>query len=255
MECPFCIETIKDESLVCKHCTRDLMLVRPVIFEIQQMIAELDGLQRELDRTRTRLAMAETPGRFVLGHAAAFVLFPSAILVAAHFLITVALDVSPIYLRVSSVLIPLPFGFALAVLKNIGFRGALAVGVATAAFSIPGMLAVTAYVDGIDLSPSNWREWREVLEYGTSIALAFGAGNILAALLFQILPRTISSRGKPSAASYWIARLLGQYVGKEALRRRARLIQDVLRTAGPLIGLLATLSGSIYTGLKGMLAQ
>lgn len=52
------------------------------------------------------------------------------------------------------------------------------------------MLAVTAYVDGIDLSPSNWREWREVLEYGTSIALAFGAGNILAALLFQILSRT-----------------------------------------------------------------
>lgn len=84
--------------------------------------------------------MAETPGRFVLGHAAAFVLFPSATLVAAHFLITVALDALPIYLRVSSVLIPLPFGFVLAVLKNVGFRGAMAVGVATAALSIPACL-------------------------------------------------------------------------------------------------------------------
>jgi hypothetical protein len=255
MECPFCIETIKEESLVCRHCTRDLRLVRPVIFEIQQMIAELDGLQRELDRTRTRLALVETPVRFLLVHAAAFVLLPSAILVAAHFLITVALDVSPIYLRVSSVLIPLPFGFALAVLRNVGFRGATAFGVASAALSIPGMLAVTAYVDGIHVSPSNWREWREVLEYGTSIALAFGAGNILATLLFRILPRTISSRGKPGATAVWIARLLGQHVGKEALRRRARLVQDVLRTAGPLIGFLATASGSIYTGLKGMLAH
>jgi hypothetical protein len=253
MECPFCTETIRDESLVCKHCTRDLTLVRPVIFEIQEMIAELDELQRQLDRARTRLAMVETPGRFLLVHAATFVLLPAVILVAAHFLITVALDVSPIYLRIVSVLIPLPFGFALAALKNIGFRGAVAFGVATAALSIPGMLAVTAHVDGVDVLPSNWREWREVLEYGTSIALAFGAGNILATLLFQILPRTISSRGKPSAAAYWIAGLLGQHVGKEALRRRARLIQDVLRTAGPLIGFLATASGSIYTGLKGML--
>jgi hypothetical protein len=255
MECPFCIETIKNDSLVCKHCTRDLALVRPVVFEIQQMLAELDGLQRELDRTRTRLALVETPVRFVLVHAAAFVLFPSTILVAAHFLITVALDVSSIYLRLVSVLIPLPFGFVLAALKDVGFRGAIAFGLATAALSISGMLAVTAYVDGIGLLPSNWREWREVLEYGTSIALAFGAGNILATLLFQILPRTISSRGRPSAAAYWIARLLGQHVGKEALLRRARNIQDVLRTVGPLIGLLATASGSIYTGLKGMLAH
>lgn len=199
--------------------------------------------------------MVETPGRFLLVHAATFILFPSVILVAAHFLITVVFDVSPIYLRIASVLIPMPFGFALAILRNVGFRGALAFGVATAALGIVGMLAVTAYVDGINVSPSGWREWREVLEYGTSIALAFGAGNTLATLLFQILPRTISSRGKPSAAAYWIARLLGQHVGKEALRRRARLMQDVLRTAGPLIGFLATASGSIYTGLKGMLAH
>jgi hypothetical protein len=255
MECPFCIETIKDESLVCRHCTRDLTLVRPVILKIHNMTAELDELQRQLDHTRTRLAMVETPGRFLLVHAASFILLPSVMLVAAHFLITVALDVWSIYLRLGSVLIPLPFGFALAALKNIGFRGAVAFGVATAALSIPGMLAVTAYVDGINVSPSNWREWREVLEYGTGIALAFGAGNSLATLLFRILPHTISSRGKPSAAAYWMAGLLGQHVGNEALRRRARLIQDVLRTAGPLIGFLVTASGSIYTALKGILAH
>ncbi len=255
MECPFCIETIKDESLVCKNCTRDLTLARPVIFEIQDMIAELDVLQRELNRARMRLAMIETPARFLVAHVATFAVLPSILLMAAHFLVTFGFDVSPVYLRIVSVLIPLPFGFALAISRNIGFRGAMAFGFVIAALSIPGMLAVTAHLDNIDILPSNRQEWREAFEYATSIALAFGTGNILATLLFQVLPRSFSSRGKPNAAAYWIACQLGQHVGKEALRRRARLLQDILRTAGPLIGFVATASGSIYAGLKGFLAH
>jgi hypothetical protein len=255
MECPFCIETIKDESLVCRHCTRDLALVRPIILEIHKITDELDELQRQLDHARTRLAMVETPGRFLLLHGASFIVLPAVMLLAAHFLITVAFDISSIYLRLASVLIPLPFGFALAVLRNIGFRGAIAFGIATAALAIPGMLAVTAYVDGGSVAPSNWREWREVLEYGTSIALAFCAGNFLPTVLFRILPPTLSSPGKPGAAAYWLTRMWGPHVGKEALRRRARLIQDVLRTAGPVIGFGGTAAGEIYTGLKSILAH
>lgn len=255
MECPFCIETIRDESLVCKNCTRDLTLVRPIISEIRDMTAELDALQRDLKRARIRLAMVETPGRFLLMHAAAFVALPCMFLMVAHFLVTFGFDVSPIYLRIASVLIPLPFGFALAISKNIGFRGAMAFGLSVAALSICGMLAVTARLDDVNFLPSNWYEWREALEYAASIALAFGAGNILASLLFQLLPHTFSSRGKPSAGAYWVASLLGQHVGKEALRRRARLVQDTLRTIGPLIGFLVTASGSVYAGLKGFLAN
>src|SRR5947209_9372783 len=122
MECPFCVETIKDESLVCRHCARDLALVRPVIFEIQAMTAEIDALQRELNRVRIRLAATEAPGRFLLVHALAFIVLPSALLVSAHFVVTFKFDVSEIYLRIASVLIPLPFGFALASVKHIGFR-------------------------------------------------------------------------------------------------------------------------------------
>jgi hypothetical protein len=255
MECPFCVETIKDESLVCRNCTRDLKLVRPVIFEIQDMIAELDALQRELSQARNRLAMIETPIRFLLEHALAFVVLPSILLVAAHNIVTFWLDISPIYLRIASVLIPLPFGFALAILKSIGFRGTIVVGAATAALSVSSMLAVTGHLDHVNVVPSNWREWREALEYGTSIVLAFGAGNILALLLFQILPRTFSSRGRPNATAYWMASLLGQHVGKEALRRRARHIQDIFRKIGPLIGFVATASGSVYAGLRGIITH
>ena len=253
MECPFCVESIKDESLVCRHCARDLALVRPIIFEIQAMTIEIDALQRELNRVRIKLAAAEAPGRFLSVHALVYVVLPSVLLVTAHFLVSFRLDVSQIYLRVASVLIPLPFGFALAAVKHIGFRGALMFGIAAAALSVWSMLAVTGHLDDVPVLPSNWLEWKESLEYGMSIALAFGAGNMLAYLLFEVLPRAFTSSGKPSAAAYWIARAWGQHAGKEALRRRARLLQDILRTAGPIIGFVATVSGSIYTGLKGFL--
>jgi hypothetical protein len=255
MECPYCIETIRDESLVCRNCTRDLTLAKPIILEIQEMIAELEASQRELNRVRLKLALIESPGRFLLAQVCIFVLFPGFLLIMTHFLMTFIFDVSSIYLRLASLLIPLPFGFVLAIARNIGFRGAMAFGVALAIVSICGMLAVSAHFDNVAFLPSDWRDWREVLEYGTSIALAFGAGNILALVLFRGLPRSFSSRGRPNAAAYWIAGLMGQHVGGEALRRRARLLQDTFRTVGPLIGLIATASGSIYTGLKGIIGH
>ncbi len=67
MECPFCIETIKDKSVVCKSCTRDLTLVRPVIFEIQEMIAELDALQRELNQAKDQTGNNRNAGSLSAG--------------------------------------------------------------------------------------------------------------------------------------------------------------------------------------------
>jgi hypothetical protein len=71
-------------------------------------------------------------------------------------------------------------------------------------------------------------------------------------LVLWMLPNTIASGGKPNAAAYRIARMLGQHVGEETLRRRARRIQDLMQTLGPLAGVVVTAAGSIYTGLKGV---
>ena len=158
MECPFCIETLKDEAIVCRRCTRDLTLVRPVIFEIQSLIDEIRSLQSELTRSKMLLALIDAPGRFLSMQVGAFVMLPSILLLAAHYLVTFQFDVTPVYLRIASVLIPLPFGFALATRRGFGFREALAFGVATAALSVGCMLLVTGYLDDVSVLPSAQRE-------------------------------------------------------------------------------------------------
>jgi hypothetical protein len=92
------------------------------------------------------------------------------------------------------------------------------------------MLTVTGVDDNVPILPEVWIEWREVFEYGASILLAFVSGNILGVLIFQVMPRVLAQGGKPNALAYEVARLLGPHVGDEQLRRRARLIQNLMQT-------------------------
>src|ERR1700758_2268076 len=253
MECPFCTETIRDEAIACKHCSRDLRVVQPMLVEIDSLVAELDKLRRDLDRVNATLERYENPLRYFATHAVLYVLIPSLLLVIAHILVTIVFNMSPLPLRIASVVIPALFGFLAYPLHKVSMNGALGIGFLTATVSVLAMLTVTGVHDHVPVLPEVWIEWLEVFEYGASILLAFVSGNILSVLVFLVVPRMLTQGGKPNALAFRIARLLGQHVGEEQLRRRARLIQNLIQTAGPLVGVAATGIGSIYAGLKGIL--
>jgi len=56
---------------------------------------------------------------------------------------------------------------------------------------------------------------------------------------------------KPDAIAFKITRVSGRHVGEQDADQRD--IQDLLRTIGPVTGLVMTAVGSVYAGLKGIL--
>lgn len=253
MECPFCAETIRNEAIACRHCSRDLRVAKPILNEIDETVAEIEKLTRDLGRLNSALERRDHPFRFFGTRAFIYVLVPSVLLVMAHILVTIVLDIQPLPLRLASVAIPLLFGFSSYPLSRTTPPEAIALAILASLVSIASMLSVTGLHDAVPILPRTAVEWREVVEYGASIVLAFMSGHLLGTFLFAVFPVVLSQRGKPNAIAFRLARLLGGHAGDDQLRRRARVIQDLLRTVGPLIGVVVTAVGSLYTGLKGIL--
>jgi len=255
MECPFCLEDFNEEALVCKDCGRDLRLVRPLINENLTLVARIEELQIQVDRARAAVERATAPITFWSIHSAVYLVAPVVLLIAAHFLIVVVLDISPLYLRLASIAIPLPFGFAQLWLSHHGLRWSILDGILIGLLSVGGMLTVVAFIDNVPILPESFRDWRETLEYVASIALATVTGSVIAILVRRMLPRTLDSTGAPSPAATTIARMVGRHVGAQALRRRAQKIQDNFGTIATAGAALAAGAGSIYTGVRALLGS
>ncbi len=250
MECPFCAENFNDAALVCKSCGRDLRLVLPIIEENRNLVHQAGQLQLQVNALRAAEERWDSSLQFWAVHLGIYLLVPIMLLLGMHYIITIQFNLLLLYLRLGSIAIPLPFGFALLMFSHHGLRWSALYGAVVGAVSVAGMLTVVGYTDKVPILPENALEWREAGEYAASIMLAYVTGNVLAVLVQRMLPRTLDASNAPSPAVMQAVRIIGGPASSQTLRRRAQKVSDNLGKIGTALGALGTAGASIYSGLR-----
>jgi hypothetical protein len=270
MRCPYCVSEVADEALACPHCTRDLYLLKPLLeklAKLEKTVAEqseavavnaetrVAALEKELADLKAKHGDAipvkpelrsNESGTTVPGYVGAFAeaLLPALVLVVvAHWLLLFMYDVKPLYLRIATILIPMPFGFLLAVRHPGRLWMSIAAGFGTAIVAVIAMLTVTATIDKVPILPQDARDIRETIEYIASIGLAFTTGIMLG----EFLPTFREKGSRPHRAMLFFARaVLPDEEGTLGIEKAAKKIEKLVKAATP----AATGAASIYAGTK-----
>jgi len=277
VRCPYCVSEIADEALACPRCARDLYLFKPLLAKIEQLektVAEqaklpadaeqrIVALEAELAALKAERANAvpvevviqeeeeKPPVGPVSGYPIAIVqaLLPAfLLLVAAHGVLLFVYDVKPLYLRIATLLIPMPFGFLLALHHPGNFWKSVGAGFVAAVLAVWTMLVVTSTIDKVPVLPQDARDFRETMEYVLGIGLAFATGIMIG----EYLPAFREKGSKPHRVMLLVARAVTpDEEGKLGIEKAAKKIDKVMKAAAP----AATGAASIYAGLKAFLGN
>lgn len=259
MKCPYCTSDVSDEAKACPHCARDLYLIRQLLEKVAVLEAQVKALTVETVKAGAEPACvlpepAATASNAEAGAAgkmrdwALYLGLPLALLLAAHGLITVVYDLNNLYLRLASLLIPLPFGFLLMLRGRHAFGVALFAAFGMALLAVFGMSGVTAAVDRVPLMPQSMREWREFIEYAASVGLSYVTGMVLG----EMLRHHIWTEREEAVRS--LARKVARLVSSgqqnvDKIESMAKKLNDL----GGSLTAAATTAASVYMGLQGVI--
>ena len=257
MNCPYCQSEVHPEAVVCKTCQRDFYLVKPMMEKIAALekqlaeapdvsgqVARIAELEQQLAQANTPLPLPAQSAGAALADIFAYLVVPLLLLLAAHAVITVVFDINVIYLRIVSIVLPMPFGFLLfrrhARRMLPWFLGVVALAIA----SVIGMSGITSLVDGTPVMPQNNFEWKEVIEYSASIAFSFLTGMLLGTVALVAGGGAEQTKGP-------VVRVLSVLIddGKLSPEKLHIHLKKLQEYGGTLVALGTTVF-SIYTGLK-----
>jgi hypothetical protein len=257
MNCPYCLSEVQEEAKVCKTCTRDLYLIKPLMEKAEELEKQLAAMpsnaayEQKIAHLESLLEDYEHKARHprtiwhLMMDVVFYLLAPLSLLLLSHALITIVYDTNILYLRIISMILPLPFGFFL-------FKGhARAVfpwfiGVILLAIgSVIGMSAITGLVDGSPVMPQNAFEWKEVLEYSSSISFSFLTGMLIGGMVYASKHSRKSLEGNSFLGSI-ITALSSEQLSPEKLHS---LLKKAHEYGGTIVA-VGTTAVSIYTGLK-----
>lgn len=258
MECVYCFSPVDEKANVCKVCTRDLYLFRPLLEKVQALetqlaeyqdpvelkarVEELEGL---LAAEQARHEGSQAAPWRLLADVGQFIFIPLALLLLAHALITVVYDVNMLYLRIASVILPMPFGFYLFKPRKRSILGWFVATAGLAAGSVIGMSAITAWIDHTPVMPQSMVEWREFIEYASSITFSLLTGMLLGGMAYHRAHRA----RQPKDAPFLTALVAGFTKGKSSPKDIHETIKKLEEMGGSLVA-AGTTAMSIYTGLK-----
>lgn len=260
MRCPYCGEDIKDDALLCKHCHQLLLgLNKPLVEQNRELVTKITELQSDLanvraeyERLQSNLYHSEAAQRVaywsVISYCARFVLLPILLLLLAHYLIIVKLDLKVMDLRLVSILVPFLFGFGMLQQNRQGVGEAMIVGLVGCAIgvtAVAGMNLVMHWVYGDSIVPTRFRDWQESVEFSLSIALATVAGYALA----SILKRPASALGARASQNNAVTRWFAQKVGLPGGKTLSEQI-DFLDRFARVATVAVSAAGSIFYGLR-----
>jgi len=283
MKCPYCVEEINVDAIVCKHCHRDFYVIQPLMAQLKVATARVKQLENlfhaaGLDPDGEAVVKPKPAEAMVVDKAASIVAavddrLPTLpvwvtvsltflFLIAAHYLIIVRFDLPLIYLRVVSIAVPLTFGFFYRKSLDRWLGWDLVTGLVIAVAAILAMSAVVARVDQVAWLPQDGQGWREYAEYAASIGFGFFAG--------CVLRHGLMVARSPSPRVSFLIELVSRYVAiKMKIRKqddgddhegsapKDKIDEQVKKIESLVSGAIAagSVAISIYTGLSGFLQK
>ena len=261
--CPYCWGDVPVQASVCCHCTRDLVLFKPLALGLQKLADEVEQLKGVVQQQALTLSQQQSQDIQAAAQSYAeiqdaspapasatatplkswFTLFGTVLMTIVtiglcHWILLFVYDSPPLFLRLLTITWPTLTGYLCARRSGLGWLAQLLAALLVSALSVGLMLGITARIDGVALWPDNTRDWREAFEYTAAIGLSFFTGY----LIHRLIARWTRQQRNKISLRVLLAR---DEAGQFKITEISNQVQGLITATAPLVSAGVALSSGL----------